>query len=120
MRGWRAPLLACALLLGGCFSASEPVPMQTIEQLAGQWREEGGPGKLRVYRDETVKLILPDMRPPLKVLSMLERIKDDDIGFSIGDRWQGPVHIRLEADGKRLTLQLNGEDGWQRSFVRME
>ncbi len=115
-----APLLACALALGGCFSSSDPVPMQTIERLAGQWQEEGGPGRLRFYRDETVKLILPDARPPLKVLSMLERIKDDDIGFSIGDRWQGPVHVLLAADGRRLTLRLDGEQGWQRRFVRVE
>lgn len=112
-------LLLATLLLGGCFSSADPVPLQTIERLAGTWQEDGGPGRLRFWRDETVKLTLPDAHPPLKVLSMLERIKDDDIGFSIGDRWQGPVHIVLAPDGDHLTLRLDGDDGWERRFTRV-
>ncbi|MDX8401757.1 MAG: hypothetical protein R8K47_03905 [Mariprofundaceae bacterium] len=118
IRAVRLTVLAAALMLAGCFSASDPVPEATIERLVGQWAEEDGPGRLRFWRDETVRLILPDMRPPLKVLSTLERIKDEDIGFSIGDRWQGPVHVILAPDGRTLVLRLEGEDGWERRFAR--
>jgi len=101
---WR--ILACLLLFGlsGCLGGDEPIPMGTIEALEGTWQQIDGTASVRFYRDESVKLSMPDEHPPLRVLSVIEVIKDDKIGFSIGDRWTGPVHVRLGKEGNTLTL----------------
>lgn len=117
---WKAlAMLALAVGLAGCFSSSGPVDPGLLARLTGSWQEEHGPGRVRFYSDETVKLTLPDFDPPLKILSQLERVKDDRIGFSIGDRWSGPVYVELDAESGRLTLRMEGKKShWERHFVR--
>ena len=102
--------LLALLALSGCMGADEPVPLSTIERLTGDWVQTDGPATLRFYQDATVKFHMPQMQPPLKVLSELEVIKDDDIGFSIGDRWLGPVHIRFQRDADQLLLLFPPDD----------
>ncbi|RMH59745.1 MAG: hypothetical protein D6678_07330 [Zetaproteobacteria bacterium] len=106
------------LTLSACVGGDEPVPMNTIESLAGTWQQIDGKGRVRFYRDESVKLTMPDEHPPLRVLSVLEVIKDDKVGFSIGDRWQGPVHVRLSKDGDTLTLVFPDEHNPEGKSVR--
>lgn len=98
-----------ALLAGGCSAVDDTVPVGTIERLNGEWQQADGHGHLRFYPDQSVKLTLPDDTPPLKVLSTVEAMKDNKIGFSIGDRWTAPVRINPAADWQSLDLVLPGE-----------
>jgi len=90
--------------LTACVAAENPVPLTTIESLTGIWQQTDGTASVHFYADESVKLTMPDEDPPLRVLSVIETIKDDQIGFSIGDRWSGPVHVRHSKDWQTLTL----------------
>ncbi|MBF0282828.1 MAG: hypothetical protein HQM07_09735 [Zetaproteobacteria bacterium] len=98
------------LLLTGCISADEPLPEETIHQLTGAWQQTDGTAEIRFYADESVKLTRRDQTPPLKVLSVLEFIKDQQIGFGIGDRWTGPVHVIPAEDWQSLKLIFPGDD----------
>ncbi len=98
------------LLLAGCMAADNPVPLTTMEQLVGKWAQVDGNAHLQFYADESVKLIMPDEHPPLKVLSTVEVIKDDQIGFGIGDRWLGPVHIEHDRNWESITLLFPPDD----------
>lgn len=116
--------LIALLVLGGCMAADNPVPLTTMEQLVGKWAQVDGNARLQFYADESVKLIMPDEHPPLKVLSTVEIIKDDQIGFGIGDRWMGPVHIEHDKNWETITLLFPPDDpeGKPRSirFRRLE
>lgn len=104
-------LLATALLimLSSCMVTDNPVPTSTLEQLNGMWKQIDGRASVHFYPDETVKLTMPDEQPPIRLLSQLEIVKDDKIGFGVGDRWHGPVYVVLDNDGEALELRFPGE-----------
>lgn len=88
MRRW---LWALALLSCGC--ASEPPAQDAIAPFVGAWEASGV--RLVVWRDASV--LFEDEAHHVRVLSRLERIKGG-LGFSIGDRWRGPVRVRRQGD----------------------
>ncbi len=90
--------------LAGCMATDNPVPANKITQLEGVWQQNDGRVTIRFYADETIKLSMPDEHPPIRLISQMEVIKDDQIGFGVGDRWNGPVHTIISKDG--LSLQL--------------
>jgi len=95
--------------LSGCLATDNPVPEDKISQLEGEWLQDNGSTRVQFYADEAVKLTMPDEVPPLRLLSTLEVIKDDQIGFGVGDRWNGPIHTVLAKDGQTLQLIIPGE-----------
>jgi len=98
-------------LTSGCMAVEDPLDQNLIESLQGKWSESnGGPAKFSVYPDGQVKLTMPNEKPPLRVLSSLETIKDHGIGFSVGDRWGGPVYVISDADANSLQLKFPAED----------
>ncbi len=99
-------LLAFTLLfaLAGCMATDNPVPTDKIDALKGVWQQNEGRSTIHFYADETIKLSMPDEHPPVRLLSQMEIIKDEQIGFGVGDRWNGPVHVVISKD--RLSLQL--------------
>ena len=109
MRGRMLGVLLTLFGLSACMGADNPVPLTTIEALTGTWQQVDGNASVRFYADESVKLTMPDEQPPLRVLSVIETIKDEQIGFSIGDRWSGPVHVRHSKDWQMLTLVFPGD-----------
>jgi len=102
-------LIFTLFTLSGCMGNDNPVPANTITQLNGEWLQDDGSARVRFYEDETVKLTMPDEKPPLRLLSIREVIKDDQIGFGVNDRWNGPVHVVLAKDGRSLQLIFPGE-----------
>jgi len=90
--------------LAACMATDNPVPADKISQLAGIWQQDGGKTTIHFYTDETIKLTMPDEHPPIRLLSQMEVIKDDQIGFGVGDRWNGPVHVEINKDGQSLQL----------------
>jgi len=99
-------IMAFTLLftLAACMATDNPVPADKIDQLKGVWQQNDGRATIRFYADETIKLSMPDENPPVRLLSQLEIIKDEKIGFGVGDRWNGPVHVVLTKDGQSLQL----------------
>jgi len=90
--------------LAACMATDNPVPADKITLLQGPWQQDNGQTTIHFYADETIKLTMPDEHPPIRLLSQMEVIKDDQIGFSVGDRWNGPVHVVLNKDGQSLQL----------------
>ncbi|PIP01976.1 MAG: hypothetical protein COW18_05660 [Zetaproteobacteria bacterium CG12_big_fil_rev_8_21_14_0_65_54_13] len=106
----RIALITLALFsLSACMATDNPVPVDTLTQLEGEWLENDGSSRIQFYADETIKLTMPDESPPLRLLSVLEVIKDDQIGFGVGDRWNGPVHVVTAKDGLSLQLIFPGD-----------
>jgi len=99
-------LMALALLfaLSACMATDNPVPAEKISQLTGIWQQDDGKTSIHFYADETIKLTMPDEHPPIRLLSQMEVIKDDQIGFGVGDRWNGPVHVVISKDDQSLQL----------------
>jgi len=104
-------ILAFTLLfsLASCVATDNPVPADKITQLEGIWQQVNGKTTIRFYADETIKLSMPDEHPPIRLLSQMEVIKDDQIGFGVGDRWNGPVHVVLNKDKQSLQLIFPAE-----------
>jgi len=104
-------MLAFTLLfsLGACVATDNPVPADKITQLEGVWQQDNGKTTIHFYADETIKLSMPDEHPPIRLLSQMEVIKDDQIGFGVGDRWNGPVHTIISKDGQSLELIFPAE-----------
>lgn len=100
---------ALTLSLTACMGADNPVPLDTISQLEGAWEQNDGTARVQFYADETVKLNMPDEQPPVRLLSVLETIKDEKIGFGVNDRWHGPIHVVLAKDAQSLQLIIPGE-----------
>jgi len=96
--------LALLLALSACMATDNPVPADRITQLKGIWQQDNGKTTIHFYADETIKLSMPDEHPPIRLLSQLEVIKDDQIGFGVGDRWNGPVHTVISKNGQSLQL----------------
>jgi len=95
--------------LAGCMATDNPVPANKITQLEGVWQQNDGRVTIRFYADETIKLSMPDEHPPIRLLSQMEVIKDDQIGFGVGDRWNGPIHTIISKDGLSLRLIFPAE-----------
>jgi len=96
--------LVILLLLSACEAMDSQPPADTVKNLAGQWEQIDGSGSIHFYPDESVKLLLPDENPPLKLLSKLETAKDKQLGISIGDRWTEPVRIKPSGDWQSFDL----------------
>jgi hypothetical protein len=103
------PLTGLLLLLSGCIATDNPIPPEKISQLNGLWQQDDGRASIHFYADETIKLSMPDEQPPIRLLSQLEIIKDEQIGFGVGDRWNGPVHVEIGKDGQSLQLIFPAE-----------
>jgi len=103
-------LLGFSLLfvLAGCMATDNPVPADKITALKGAWQQDDGRSTIHFYADETIKLSMPDEHPPVRLLSQLEVIKDEQIGFGVGDRWNGPVHVVISKNKKSLQLVFPG------------
>jgi len=106
----RTAALFGTLLLSACSAMDDPVPLSTLERLNGEWQQADGRATVHFYPDESVKLTMPEETPPLRVLSVVETMKDNQVGFSIGDRWSGPITIRPAADWQSLELIFPGKE----------
>jgi len=98
------------LLLSACTVMDDPVDEQLLLRLQGTWQQVDGKASLTIYEDESLKLNMPDEQPPLRLLTSVENNKDHGIGFSVGDRWGGPVYIVLAEDGESLKLNFPPSD----------
>ena len=98
------------MLLSACTVMDDPLDEQVVLRLKGAWQQADGAASLTFYQDETVKLSMPDEQPPLRLLTTVENNKDHGIGFSVGDRWGGPVYIVLSDDGESLKLNFPPSD----------
>ena len=63
---------------------------------------------------------MPDEHPPVRLLSQMEVIKDEQIGFGVGDRWNGPVHVVISKDKNTLQLIFPGNTVRTLNFQRMK
>jgi len=104
------PLCMMSLLFTSCTLMDDPVDEQLLQHLKGSWQQTDGRASLVFYDDQTVKLSMPDERPPLRLLTTVENNKDHGIGFSVGDRWSGPVYVLLAEDGHSLQLKFPPSD----------
>lgn len=95
--------------LTACMATDNPVPADKITRLKGVWQQDNGKATIHFYADKTIKLNMPDEHPPIRLLSQMEVIKDDQIGFGVGDRWNGPVHVVINKDGQSLHLIFPAE-----------
>jgi len=105
----RLMALTLLFMLAACMATDNPVPGNKIAQLEGIWQQDNGRVTIRFYADETIKLSMPDEHPPIRLLSQMEIIKDEKIGFGVGDRWNGPVHVIISKDGASLQLIFPAE-----------
>jgi len=103
-------VLLLGMLLAACTVMDDPVDEQLLIRLQGDWQQLDGRASLTVYEDESLKLSMPDEKPPVRLLTSVENNKDHGIGFSVGDRWGGPVYIVLAADGESLKLNFPPSD----------
>ena len=95
-----------------CSQMSEQqTPATVIQQLTGTWISEDHKGKAIFYPDETAKLVFPEHRPPIKLISTYDTIKDKKLGISLGGFWSGPAMLdtSLLQQEKRLTLTFPDE-----------
>ncbi|MDQ6993572.1 MAG: hypothetical protein Q9M31_08850 [Mariprofundus sp.] len=110
-------ILLILLSLSACMATDNPVPANQLTNLQGVWQQIDGTARVQFYADESVKLSMSDENPPLRLLSTLEVIKDEQIGFGVGDRWNGPVHTILSKDGKNLELIFPGDPDRTLNFL---
>jgi len=107
----RSVCFAAIFLLAGCLdSAPQFVPEALLESLQGKWVQVDGTAKLTFYDDETVKIIMPEHKPPLKLLTNIEAIKDDVV-LNLGDRWERPILLEYDDTADRLDLGFVADDG---------
>jgi len=104
------PVLLVMLLLSACTLMDDPVDDGLLTRLQGSWQQVDGSAQLSFYDDASLKLSMPDEKPPVRLLTSVENNKDHGIGFSVGDRWGGPVYILLAADGESLQLKFPPSD----------
>ncbi len=103
--------LLLMLALAGCMAVEDPLDQNLVASLQGKWIESnGGQARFSIYADGQVKLTMPDEKQPLRVLSLLENIKNHGVGFSVGDRWGGPVYVIPETGNNSLQLKFPPED----------
>ena len=117
-------VLFLGMVLSACTVMEDPLDEQVMQRLLGSWVQvDGGHSRLTFYDDQTVKLVMLDEQPPLRLLTSVENNKDHGIGFSVGDRWAGPVYILQAKDGQSLQLKFppddpNVDNGRVLAFVR--
>jgi len=104
------PALLVMLLLSACTLMDDPVDEDLLTGLQGGWQQVDGSAQLVFYEDATLKFSMPDEKPPVRLLTTVENNKDHGIGFSVGDRWGGPVYILVDADGNSLQLKFPPSD----------
>jgi len=103
-------VLLLVFTLSACTVMDDPVDEDLLLRLQGSWQQQDGNASISFYDDATVKLNMPDEKPPLRLLTSVENNKDHGIGFSVGDRWGGPVYILADADGESLQLKFPPSD----------
>ena len=103
-------VLFLGMILSACTVMEDPLDEQVMQRLLGSWQQVDGRTTLTFYDDQTVKLSMPDEQPPLRLLTSVENNKDHGIGFSVGDRWGGPVYILQPKDGLSLQLKFPPDD----------
>ncbi len=105
-------LICLMLLLASCSSMDPPeTPKTTINQLVGIWSNASSSASLHFYNDETVKLLFPKHKPPVKTISSYQTIKDQRMGIALGGFWTGPMMVDISylAKGK-LIVSFPKED----------
>ncbi len=119
IKAFAKALLISTLFLGlpGCMGQDKFVSPETLQRLEGTWIEKNGTASIRFYRDETVKLLMPSTRPPTRLLSQLELMKDDTLAFGTGDRWNGPVRIKPADDWRTLHLHFPDKQDKTREII---
>jgi len=101
-------LIGAGLLLGasGCTPQTDDTPPpQIVSALSGQWRQVDGTGTMRFYPDATVKLMFPDHKPPVQLLTTYDMLKGR-IGIDSGGYWSGPIMLDLDLPHRRVTLNF--------------
>lgn len=105
------------LLLTGCLQATQQfVPELLLKQLEGKWTQLSGEGKLTFYDDESVKISLPDHKPPIKLLTHLEAI-NDGVVLNLGERWERPAQLEYASELDDLKLGFVADDGETVTYV---
>jgi len=101
----------CLLTLTACLQQAQLiVPEALTEQLEGQWQEVNLPdNQLTFYADETVKVVMPAHKPPMKLLTHLEAV-NDGVVLSFGDRWERPAMVSYDPNNDSLVLGFYAED----------
>ena len=104
--GIRGCLIGMAILLGaaGCTPQTDDTPSpQIVSALSGEWHQVDGTGTMRFYPDATVKLMFPDHKPPVQLLTSYDMLKGR-IGIDSGGYWTGPIMLDLDLPHHRITL----------------
>jgi hypothetical protein len=104
------------LLIGGCIAlvtvacaqTDNTPPPQIVSGLTGSWQQVNGTGNMRFYPDATVKMMFPDHRPPIQLLTSYEMLKGK-IGINAGGYWSGPIMLDLSLAKRRIILNLPNE-----------
>ena len=107
-KGIRGCLIGMAVILGtsACTPQTDDTPSpQIVSALTGQWRQVGGTGTMRFYPDVTVKLMFPDRKPPVQLLTSYDMLKGR-VGIDSGGYWSGPIMLDLDLPHHRITLNL--------------
>jgi hypothetical protein len=97
-----------ALATAACVQTDNTPPPQIIAGLTGRWQQVDGTGSLRFYPDATVKLMFPDHKPPIQLLTSYEMLKGK-IGINAGGYWSGPIMLDLSLAKGRIILALPSE-----------
>ena len=82
-----------------------PPPPQTVSALTGQGRQIEGTGTMRFSPDVTVKLMFPDHKPPVQILTTYDMLKGR-VGIDSGGYWTGPIMLDLDLPHQRITLHF--------------
>lgn len=104
--GMRAGLIGMAIVLAaaGCTPQTDDTPPpQIVSALTGQWHQVGGTGTMHFYPDVTVKLMFPDRKPPVQLLTSYDMLKGR-VGIDSGGYWTGPIMLDLDLPHHRITL----------------
>lgn len=102
----RRCLIASFVILGlaGCTPQTDDTPPpQIVSALTGQWQQIGGTGTMQFYPDVTVKLMFPDRKPPVQLLTTYDMLKHR-VGIDSGGYWTGPIMLDLDLPHHRITL----------------
>jgi hypothetical protein len=100
---------ACIVLgLSACTQTDDTPSPQIVAALTGQWNQMNGTGSLHFYPDTTVKLMFPDHKPPIRLLTSYDMLKGR-IGIDSGGYWTGPIMMDLDLTHKRVVLSFPQE-----------
>ena len=102
----RAGLIGMAILAAssGCTPQTDDTPPpQIVSALNGRWHQVHGTGTMHFYPDVTVKLMFPDHKPPVQLLTTYDMLKGR-VGIDSGGYWTGPIMLDLDLPHRRITL----------------